>query len=88
MREKSRLIPTDSQTSRLGVRGRVEEAERIPAKLVGRGCREHFNGGHWVAAEQKMTAVTLKLNRILNAQLDRALPPFKISDGCTGRNVR
>jgi hypothetical protein len=46
---------------------RVEQAERHTLDLNGRGSGDELDCGNRVAAEKEMPALTLKLNRMLDA---------------------
>jgi hypothetical protein len=86
--EERRIVATGGEALHLCVRSSIEETERNAAELIGRWGRDNFDSGDWIAAQEKMAGLMLKLKGMVDGQLRRALPPRQISHGGLRRNVR
>ena len=85
--EEGGVVASGLQAGGLCLRGGVEEAQ-CDAVEKGRGWRSgDLDGCNWVATEQEMAFLTLKLNRTLDSQLGRPLPPIQALGQWIGAKV-
>lgn len=85
--EQRGIVAAVAETLRLGRAVGVEKAERGTGEPVRARCSQHLNRCNWITTKQEMTTLTLKLNRTLDGQLRRALPPYDVLGRWIGRKI-
>ena len=85
--EEGGVVASGPQPRGLCLGGGVEEADRDAVGMRGGWRGGDFNGCNWIATKKEMAALTLKLNRTLDGQLGRLLPPIKALSQWIGAKV-